>query len=193
MLRTLRRWWAVPLLVLLSFPNAFAQSGSAIGGVVKDSSGAVLPGVTVEASSPALIEKARTVVTDGQGVYKIVDLRPGEYVVTFVLPGFSTTRREGIELTASFTATVNADMRVGALEETITVSGLTPTVDVQNVVQQRVMTRDVIDAIPVGSRSAASLGVLIPGVVTNNQDVGGSAFSSAAIAIHGSRAQEQQQ
>ena len=88
---------------------------------------------------------------------------------------------------------MNAELRVGALEETITVTGAPPTVDVQNVVQQRVMTRDVIDAIPVGARSAASLGVLIPGVTTNNQDVGGSAFSSAAIAIHGSRLQEQQQ
>lgn len=172
---------------------AHAQSGSVIAGVVRDTSGAVLPGVTIEASSPALIEKVRTVVSDGGGQYKVIDLRPGSYVVTFTLPGFSTVRREGIQLTASFTATVNADMRVGALEETITVTGAQPTVDVQNVVQQRVMTRDVIDAIPVGARSAASLGVLIPGVTTNNQDVGGSAFSSAAIAIHGSRLQEQQQ
>ncbi len=172
---------------------AWAQSGSAIAGVVRDSSGAVLPGVTVEASSPALIEKVRAVVTDGEGQYKLIDLRPGTYVVTFALPGFSTVRREGIALTASFTATVNADLRVGALEETITVTGAPPTVDVQNVVQQRVMTRDVIDAIPVGARSAASLGVLIPGVTANVQDVGGSAFSSAAIAIHGSRLQEQQQ
>lgn len=172
---------------------AHAQSGSVIAGVVRDSSGAVLPGVTVEASSPALIEKVRSVVSDGGGQYKVIDLRPGNYVVTFALPGFSTVRREGITLTSSFTATVNADMRVGALEETITVTGAPPTVDVQNVVQQRVMTRDVIDAIPVGARSAASLGVLIPGVTTNNQDVGGSAFSSAAIAIHGSRLQEQQQ
>jgi hypothetical protein len=179
--------------LLLAPEFALAQSGSVIAGVVRDTSGAVLPGVTVEAASPALIEKVRTVVTDGEGQYKVIDLRPGSYVVTFSLPGFSTVRREGIELTASFTATVNADLRVGALEETITVTGAPPTVDVQNVVQQRVMTRDVIDAIPVGARSAASLGVLIPGVTTNNQDVGGSAFSSAAIAIHGSRLQEQQQ
>ena len=117
---------------------------------------------------------------------------PGIYTVTFTLPGFSTVRREGIELTASFTATVNADMRVGALEETITVTGEAPTVDVQNVVQQRVMTRDVIDAIPTGSKSVAHLGVLIPGVTVNNQDVGGSAFTSSQIAIHGSRAGEQQ-
>lgn len=86
----------------------------------------MLPGVTVEASSSALIEKIRTVVTDGEGQYKIVDVRPGTYVVTFSLPGFSTLRREGIELTAGFTATVNADMQVGALEETVTVTGASP-------------------------------------------------------------------
>jgi hypothetical protein len=181
-------------LCLLALPAlADAQSGSVIAGVVRDTSGAILPGVTVEASSPALIEKVRTVVTDGEGQFKIIDLRPGSYVVTFTLPGFSTVRREGIEMTASFTATVNAELRVGNLEETITVTGAPPTVDVQNVVQQRVMTRDVIDAIPVGARSAANLGVLIPGVTTTQPDVGGSGFSSAAIAIHGSRLQEQQQ
>ncbi len=190
--RVLDPWLALIVCVLLP-AVASAQSGSSIGGVVRDTTGAVLPGVTVEAASPALIEKVRTAVTDGQGRYLVVDLRPGSYTVTFTLPGFNTVRREGIELTASFTATVNAEMRVGALEETITVTGEAPTVDVQNVVQQRVMTRDVIDSVPVGARSAANLGVLIPGVITNNQDVGGSAFSSAAIAIHGSRLGEQQQ
>ena len=104
-------------------PSTFAQSGSGIAGVVKDSSGAVLPGVTVEASSPALIEKVRTAVTDGAGQYKIVNLVPGVYTVTFTLTGFNTVRREGIELTAAFTATVNADLRVGSLQETITVIG----------------------------------------------------------------------
>jgi hypothetical protein len=193
MMRLLHVRVVLPTLLLLLPTGAFAQSGSGIGGVVRDATGGVLPGVTVEASSPALIERARTAVTDGQGRYLIVDLRPGAYVVTFTLPGFNTVRREGLELTSSFTATVNAEMRVGAIEETVTVSGQAPTVDSQNVVQQRVMTRDVIDSIPVGARTAANLGVLIPGVITNNQDVGGSAFSSAAIAIHGSRLQEQQQ
>jgi hypothetical protein len=178
---------------LLMVPAAvFAQSGSGVAGVVRDTSGAVLPGVTIEAASPALIEKLRTALSDGSGLYRILDLRPGIYTVTFTMPGFSTVRREGIELTASFTATVNADLRVGSLEETITVTGLAPTVDVQNVVQQRVMTRDVIDAIPVGSKSVAAIGVLIPGVVSQTQDVGGSAFSATAIAIHGSRFNEQQ-
>jgi hypothetical protein len=186
-----RRMWGVAILLLL--PGlASAQSGSGIAGVVKDATGSVLPGVTVEAASPALIEKVRTVVTDGEGLYKIVGLVPGTYSVTFTLTGFTTIKREGIDLTASFTATVNADLRVGSLAETVTVTGAAPTVDVQNVVQQRVMTRDVINAIPAGTKSVASIGVLIPGVVTQTQDVGGTAFSATAIAIHGSRFNEEQ-
>ena len=100
---------------------AFAQA--TIAGVVKDASGAVLPGVTVEAASPVLIEKVRSAVTDGSGQYRIVDLRPGTYAVTFSLTGFSSVKREGVELTGTFVATINADMKVGALEETITVTG----------------------------------------------------------------------
>jgi len=103
----------------------------------------VLPGVTVEAASPALIEKVRTAVTDDQGQYKIVDLRPGSYTVTFTLVGFSTVKREGIELTTGFTATANAELRVGSLQETITVTGASPVVDTQNVRQQNVLTREV--------------------------------------------------
>src|SRR5262245_46835832 len=179
------------LCVVLLPALAAAQSGSAIGGQVKDSSGAVMPGVTVEASSPALIEKVRTAVTDSAGVYLIVDLRPGSYAVTFTLPGFNTIKRDGIELTSSFTATVNAEMRVGALEETITVTGESPIVDVQNVVQQRVLTRDIINAIPAGTKSVVALGVLIPGMTTNSQDVGGTQYGSAAMAIHGGRVGEQ--
>src|SRR5688572_2463143 len=182
---------AVCVVVLLPL-GAFAQSNSNIAGVVKDATGAVLPGVTVEAASPSLIEKVRTVVTDSAGQYKVINLVPGTYTVTFTLQGFNTVRREGVELTASFTANISVDLRVGSLEETITVTGETPTVDVQNVVTQRVVTRDIIDAIPTGSKSVAHLGVLIPGVVVNNQDVGGSAFTSSQIAIHGGRAGEQQ-
>src|SRR5438034_863647 len=95
--------------VVFAASFAVAQTGSGIAGVVKDATGAVLPGVTVEASSPALLERVRTVVTDSQGRYNITDLRPGVYTVTFTLSGFSLVRRESIELTASFTATVNAD------------------------------------------------------------------------------------
>ena len=106
--------------------SLYAQAS--ITGVVKDTSGAVLPGVTVEASSPALIEKVRTAVSDGNGQYRIVDLRAGTYAVTFTLTGFSTVKREDIELTGAFTATVNADLKVGTVAETITVSGETPIV-----------------------------------------------------------------
>src|SRR5580698_1392554 len=109
---------------------ALAHAQGSIAGAVRDTSGALLPGVTVEAASPALIEKVRTVVTDGTGQYKIVDVRPGTYTVTFTLTGFSTVKRDGIELPAAFTATVNADLRVGSVTETVTVSGEAPTVDV---------------------------------------------------------------
>src|SRR5262245_23433094 len=118
----------------------WAQSTGSIAGVVRDATGAVLPGVTVEASSPALIEKVRTVVTDAQGNYKILELRPGTYAVAFSLTGFATIRREGVELTTGFTANVNADMKVGALEETITVTGASPIVDVQNTRTQKVLS-----------------------------------------------------
>src|SRR5881396_1251360 len=113
-------------LAVLS-PSAFAQS--AIAGVVRDPSGAVLPGVIVEASSDVLIEKTRSVVTNSQGQYNIVDLRPGVYSLSFTLPGFSVFKRDGIELPTNFTATINADMKVGALEESVTVSGQSPVVD----------------------------------------------------------------
>jgi hypothetical protein len=177
---------------LLSMPAlALAQSGSSIAGVVKDATGAVMPGVTVEASSPALIEKIRTAVTDAEGQYKIVNLVPGTYSVTFTLTGFNTIKREGVELTAAFTANINADLKVGSLAETITVSGQAPTVDVQNVTQESVMTRDVLNAIPAGMKSTGQIGVLIPGVTSTSQDVGGTQFSAVGLAIHGSRLNEQ--
>jgi len=112
---------AVAALIILIPAGARAQA--VIAGSVRDTSGAVLPGVTVEASSPALIEKVRTSISDSSGVYRIEDLRPGVYKVTFTLPGFSTFEREGVELTGSFTATINAEMRVGNLQETVTVTG----------------------------------------------------------------------
>src|SRR5881394_1646272 len=121
-------------LVALS-PSAVSAQGvlASVTGVVKDTSGAVLPGVTVEVSSPVLIEKTRSAVTDGGGQYRIVDLRAGTYSVTFSLTGFSTVKRDGVELSGAFTASINADMKVGALEETITVTGETPIVDTQSV------------------------------------------------------------
>ena len=132
----------------------YAQA--AITGVVKDASGGVLPGVTVEAASPVLIEKVRSVVTDDTGQYRIVDLRPGTYTVTFTLPGFSTVKREGIEITGTFVATVNGDLKVGALEETITVTGETPVVDVQSARVQQTVSNDVIRRFPRRARPAAS-------------------------------------
>jgi hypothetical protein len=177
---------------VILLPVAARAQGSAIAGVVRDSTGGVLPGVTVEAASPVLIEKVRTVVTNDQGLYRIIDLRPGVYTVTFTLTGFSTVKREGLELTTNFTATLNADLRVGGLEETITVSGQTPVVDVQNVVQQRVITREVLDTLPT-AKSIQSLGALIPGMqVGTNQDVGGtSGDSPVGTAIHGGRGSDQ--
>src|SRR5215831_14273076 len=136
--------WLFGILFLPSV--AFAQAG--ITGNIRDTSGAVLPGVTVEASSPALIEKTRSVVADGAGNYRIEDLRPGTYSLTFTLPGFNTVKRDGIELTGSQTATISVDMKVGGLEETITVTGETPVVDVQNATKQLVMKNDTIEQLP---------------------------------------------
>jgi hypothetical protein len=150
-----------------------ARAQSSIAGVIRDTSGAVLPGVTVEAASPALIEKTRSVVTDSSGQYKIVDLRPGVYTVTFSITGFVTVKREGVELTADFTASVNADMKVGGMEETITVSGAAPVVDVQSTQQREVLTRDVLDALPTG-RNYQTIGATLPGVSMGRFDVGGS-------------------
>jgi hypothetical protein len=142
------------LLALLIPSAAFAQAS--ITGVVKDPSGAVLPGVTVEASSPALIEKARSVVTDGSGQYRIVTLPPGIYALTFTLSGFSTVKREGIELRGTFTAAIDAELRVGNVSETVTVTGETPLVDTQSATQQRVLGSEVVDAIPTESHAVES-------------------------------------
>ena len=184
-------WLGIAAIVLLLPTFTFAQETSGIAGVVKDSSGAVLPGVTVEASSPALIERVRSVVTDGEGLYKIVGLRPGVYAVTFSLTGFNSVRREGIDLPTSFTATVNASLQVGTLQETVTVSGAAPTVDVQNVVQAQVLSRELMNAIPAGNKTSVSLGMMVPGMVTPNADVGGTAKGTPVMAIHGTRSSEQ--
>ena len=152
MIRKLAVSLFITLACTVAWPTpAHAQSG--ISGVVRDTSGAVLPGVNVEASSDALIEKVRSVVTDETGQYKIVDLRPGTYVVTFTLPGFNTFRRDGIELGADFTAQVNAELRVGSLEETVTVTGASPIVDVQSTSRAQVLNRDLLDAVPAGRSS----------------------------------------
>src|SRR6266540_2367595 len=157
-------------LMLLPF-TASAQQAS-LTGVVRDASGAVLPGVTVEAMSPALIEGVRSAVTDGTGRFRIEALRPGDYVITFTLAGFASVRRDGIQLTGTSVTTVNADMRVGAVEETITVTGAAPTVDVQSTVRQRVLDREVLEVLP-SSRSPAQMAALTPNVTPTTHDVGG--------------------
>ncbi len=172
------------LACLLWLP-ASAHAQSAIAGVVRDTSGAVLPGVTVEVASDVLIEKTRSVISDGEGAYRIVDLRPGVYTVTAQLEGFNTARREGLELPANFTAQVNLEMRVGALEESITVSGASPVVDVQTNVKAQVLNRDVLDAIPT-ARTIQSLGQMVVGVALSSPDVGGSrAMQQTYFSVHG--------
>ena len=185
------------LLLLPATAWAQGQQGS-ITGSVRDETGAVLPGVTVQAASPALIERFRTVVTDGQGQYRIIELRPGTYSITFTLPGFSTVLREGIQLTGSFSATVDVQLQVGAVEETITVTGESPVVDIQNVVQQTVLTREIYDNIPT-AKTITSLANLVPGMRSSGGsqvgggDVGGSSGDTyVSLAIHGSRFGDQQ-
>jgi len=168
---------------------AFAQG--AFAGVVKDASGAILPGVTVEARSPALIEGARAVVSDGNGQYQVVDLRPGTYTLTFTLPGFSTVKREGLELSGARVVTIDVQLTVGGVQETVTVSGETPVVDVQSSARQQVMSDEIIAALPAG-RSHYDLAALVPGLVGQQfgragwQDVGGTNnLQIAAMTIHG--------
>ncbi len=182
---------AALVFLVLGHDVAMAQT-SAIAGVVKDASGAVVPGVTVEATSPALIEKTRSAVTDSQGVYKIIDLRPGAYTVTFTLTGFNVFKRDGIVLTADFTATVNADLRVGTLAETVTVTAESPLIDTQSVTQRKSLSSDIINALPTG-RSFQNISVLVPGVVIAlaSQDVGGTGGERyQTLAVHGSRADQ---
>ncbi len=176
---------ALALLLLLAPTTAFAQS--AISGLVRDTSGAVMPGVTVEVASPVLIEKVRSAISDDQGRYTIIDLRPGTYSVTFTLGGFNTYKQEALELPANFTATVNAEMRVGALEESVTVTGAAPVVDVQNVQRSQVLSREILDAVP-SARNYSGLAALMPGVRMSNTDVGGNQqVEQIYMTVNGSR------
>jgi hypothetical protein len=170
--------------------TVFAQ-GSIVG-TVRDASGAVLPGVTVEASSPALIERTRSVTTNGVGQYSIQDLRPGQYTVTFSLQGFTTTKRDGIELTGTFIATVNGDLRVGGLAETVTVSGEAPTVDTTSARTEHVISGQTVSDIPT-SRLYSSLTQLVPALNVQGNDVGGSQGNVFSVfQIHGGRRNEGQ-
>ena len=178
-------------LCLLLAP-AFAHA-QAIGGTVTDSTGGVLPGVTVEARSPALIEQVRTAVTDGNGQYLIIGLETGTYSVTFTLPGFSTLIRQGVGLGTGFTANVDAQMAVGGLEETITVTEASPIIDVQSVQQSETIDREIFEVLPT-TRGYDSLALLIPAMNVQGGpttavaiDTGGvSGRSNNRLTIHGS-------
>jgi hypothetical protein len=181
------RFAAALLFVLawLTVPSSSAFAQSAIAGLVTDNTGAVLPGVTVEASSPVLIEKVRTVVTDGQGRYTIIDLRPGTYRIAFTLTGFNTLIRDAIELPADFTATVSVQLSVGSLQESVTVSGQSPLVDVQSSARTLVINRDLLDALPT-PRNTQSFGYLAQGVRLSKPDVGGAQMMEQVnMRVHG--------
>jgi hypothetical protein len=176
-------------LGILTIPTlTYAQALGTIAGAVKDASGAVLPGVTIEASSPALIEKVRTVVTDGAGQYRVANLPPGTYTVTFTLPGFSTVKREGVEVSVNVTSNTDAELRVGAVEETITVTGESPIVDIQSSAQSRTMTDQAFKELPTGG-SWIQMAALVPAVRASNTDVGGvlGDQTGAQVSAHGSR------
>jgi hypothetical protein len=179
-MRTFASRIIVGVVWLTLWPIVASAQTSTIAGTVRDASGAVLPGVTVEVTSPALIERTRSAITDASGQYKVIQLRPGTYTVTFTMAGFNIVKREGIELTSDFTAQVNAELKVGAIQETVTVSGESPVVDVQNITTRTVMTRDVLDVIPTG-RNIQAVGIMIPGTAIAiggggalSRDVGGS-------------------
>src|SRR5687767_11693451 len=176
-------WFVVTLCAVLLAP-ALAAAQASIAGVVRDPSGAVLPGVTVEASSPVLIEKVRTAVTDGSGLYRIVDLRPGTYTVSFTLPGFKTFRRDGVVLATDFNATVNGEMAVGGLEETITVTGESPIVDVQSARRQRTLDSDLVQALPT-AKGYAGVMVLIPSMVQSGGGVPNVQLSPGMVVFGG--------
>jgi hypothetical protein len=165
------------LLCVCGCGATLAQAQSVITGVVKDDSGAVLPGVTVELSSPVLIEQKRTASTEGNGQYHIGDLRPGAYTLVFSLSGFETVRRVDIQLPSDFTATIDGVLRVGAIEESVTVSGASPVVDVKNTARTQVVTRETLDALPTG-RSYQAFAALVPSVRMNSLDIGGSRGST---------------
>lgn len=178
-MRTFTSRIAVAVVIVLLPAIASAQT-SGITGTVKDPSGAVLPGVSIEISSPALIEKTRSTITDEIGRYRIVKLPPGTYTMTFTLPGFNTVKREGIELTSDFTAPVNVEMTVGVVGETVTVTGESPVVDTESITLRTVMTRDIMDIVPSG-RNIQAIGIMIPGTTIRaggggaiSRDVGGS-------------------
>src|SRR5215216_2502675 len=185
-MRVLLRTSGLLALLFLSPTSAWAQA--AIAGVVTDNSGAVLPGVSVEAASPALIEKVRTATTDGNGRYRIESLQPGLYTVTFSLGGFATVKRENVNVSGTGVITVDGNMRVGGLQETITVTGETPVVDVASTRREVTLDNETMRNLP-SVRSYSYLVNTVPGVQTNNNNVNtGPVF--AIFPIHGGRGVE---
>ena len=191
-MRRALRQYAPALLLALAIAGvpcvSAAQVLGTVAGTVKDASGGVLPGVTVEAASPALIEKVRTAVTDGSGQYQIVNLPPGTYTITFSLTGFSTVKREGLEVRTNFTSNVDGELRVGAVQETITVTGESPIVDIQSSAQTRTMTDQAFKELPSGG-SWIQMAALVPAIRAGNTDVGGvlGDQTGAQVEAHGSR------
>jgi hypothetical protein len=180
----MRRLTATIALLCVYCVAVSAQERASIVGQVVDSTGAVMPGVTVEAASPALIERIRGTVTDSAGRYAVVDLRPGTYTVSFTLPGFKTVKREGIVLEGAFAATVNVALEVGAIEETVTVAGASPVVDLQSTQHQSVLNRQILDVLP-AARTMQGGASLVPGVSFYSQG-----FTSN-MTIHGSLREDQ--
>src|SRR5215472_6295609 len=186
-------WAGLLLLPRLSFAQGIGAAS--IVGVAKDSSGAVLPGVTVEAASPVLLEKSRATVTDDQGRYQIAELRPGTYSVTFTLPGFATFKRDGLTLTPGFAATINADLRVGALSETVLVTSEAPLVDTRTAAKVTVITDQTLNALPT-SKSIGSMLAFVPGAVSpaNGVDTGGTkGEQSVRISVYGANPNDMRQ
>jgi hypothetical protein len=171
--------WVVTFMVLVP---SWAWAQSSISGLVTDASASVLPGVTVEASSPALIEKTRAVTTDSQGRYEIVDLRPGTYAVVFTLSGFATFRRDGIEVLSNVNVPINAEPKVGSIEETVTVSGQSSMVDVKVAGRAEVIGKTLLDELPT-SRQYSTAGAIIPGLKLSKPDMGGAAEVQIAHVI----------
>src|SRR6185437_1133150 len=176
---------AMVVAILILPRTGYAQS--AIAGVVKDSTGAVLPGVTVEVTSPVLIEKTKTGVTDSNGQYRIVDLRPGTYSATFTLTGFTTVRRTDIILEANFTAPINVEMSVGTVTESVVVTGQSPVVDVQTSQRREVVSQQLLESLPTGRNFQLMAGT-VPSVTTGVFDVGGSSamWTGGSLLVHGS-------
>lgn len=182
--------WLAATLLLLSPLDGRAQSAAAIVGVVTDDQGSAVPGVTVEVTSPALIERTKTTVTSGEGRYQVVDLRPGDYAVTFTLDRFQTIRRSGITLSTGFTATIDARLAIGPLEDEVTVVGGAPVIDTRSGTSERPLHQELIEGIPVGRVPNVAVS-LVPGAVTARPDIGGSETGqTAGVSIHGSQTRD---